>query len=169
MAVPNSAITQNGKTKTTMSEVSMNEKVDEFFAKLGEGFPREASRLRELVSRACDLGLRPQTGKNETNLHLKDAQDVNFGCFMSNGRFRNFSSRLTGERFVDDLGRILGFRVSKEGSDHWWTVCEEGSKSIPLDDFLAFENEWLDLVADWIRENACNFEKDSGKSQGAPL
>ena len=128
-------------------------KVEKFFTELSEGFPREACQLRELVSRACALGLHPQTGKNETNLHLKNAQDVNFGCFMSNGRFRNYASRLTGEKYLDDLGRILGFRVSKEGSDHWWTVHEEGTKSIPLDGFFEFESEWFQLVAEWIENS----------------
>ena len=85
--------------------------------------------------------------------------------------FRSLSEliRLTGEKYLDDLGRILGFRVSKEGSDHWWTVHEEGTKSIPLDDFLEFESEWFQLVSEWIGKNACNMEKNFGKSQLPPL
>ena len=137
-----------------MTAMNINAKVEKFFSKLNEGFPHEARQLRKLVSRASVLGLHPSVGKNGSNLHIKNASDVNFGCFQSNGRFRNYSSRLTGEQFLDDLGRVLGFRVSKEGSDHFWTVHEEGSKSIPLDYFLQFENEWFALVTEWLKKHA---------------
>ena len=66
----------------------------------------------------------------------------------SNGRFRNFSSRLTGEQFLDELGLVLG-----RFHDHWWTVHEEGTKSIPLDYFLQFENEWFALVSAWLKKH----------------
>lgn len=136
-----------------MTSINVDAKIEKFFSTLNEGFPHEARQLRKLVSRASALGLYPYVGKNQSNLHLKNAQDVNFGCFQSNGRFRNFSSRLTGEQFLDDLGRVLGFPVSKEGSDHWWTVHEEGTKSIPLDYFLQFENEWFALVSAWLKKH----------------
>ena len=145
-----------------MTATSNNEKVDKFFLKLNEGFPNEAGQLRELVSRTSALGLYSLTGKSETNLHIKNVSGVNFGCFQSSGRFRNYSSRLTGEQFLDDLGLVLGFPVSKEGSDHFWTVHEEGSKSIPLDYFLKFENKWFALVTERLKKHALTFNSCEG-------
>ncbi|MFP6854301.1 MAG: hypothetical protein VB980_00850 [Opitutales bacterium] len=136
-----------------MTHTPTDAKVENFFAKLGEGFAREASQLRELVTRACALGLHPQTGKNESNLHLKNASGVNFGCVKSNGRFRNYSSKLTGEQYLDDLGHLLACPVFKGDNSHFWSVWDEAQQSIPLDDFLAFGNEWLELVAAWLKKN----------------
>ena len=135
-----------------MTNPTADPKVEKFFSKLAEGSPVEAAQLREFLPRACALGLHMETGKNNSNLHLKNAADANFGCFLSNGRFRNYGSCYSGEKYLDDLGRLLGFPVSKEGSDHFWTVRDRSAKSIPLESFLAFAEEWLDLVAARLEE-----------------
>mgnify|MGYP001287409168 CR=1 FL=1 len=137
-----------------MTATSNNEKVDKFSLKLNVGFPHEAGQLRELVSRTSALSFYSHTGKSETNLHIKNVSGVNFGCFQSSRGFRNYSFRLTGEQFLDDFGLVLGFPVSKEGSEHFGTVHEEGSKSIPLDYFLKFENEWFAMVTEWLKKHA---------------
>ena len=135
-----------------MTNPTTDPKVEKFFSKLAEGSPGEAAQLRELLPRAYTLGLHSETGKNNSNLHLKNAAGANFGCFLSNGRFRNYGSYYSGEKYLDDLGHLLGFPVSKEGSDHFWTVRDGSSKSIPLESFLAFAEEWLDLVAARLEE-----------------
>ena len=61
--------------------MNVDAKLEKFFSKLNEGFPHEALQLRKLVSRVTALDLHPYVGKNESNLHIKNASRVNFGCF----------------------------------------------------------------------------------------
>jgi hypothetical protein len=124
----------------------MVEDIKSFLNEIPSSSNFNKEELRNVLNEVINAGFEACPGKNYSNLHIRSKSGMNFGCFTKTGRFRNYSSRLCGETYLDKLGHLLGVEVYKGGSDHFWTIREGKAKSICISTLLPFYLDWIALL-----------------------
>jgi hypothetical protein len=122
--------------------------------------PPTKAALQSFFAKAQELGLCIDPGENSLMLKSEDGR-LNFATFRVDGTVRNYriasmTERLgipeVGEGYLSGLAALFEGGAVHKGSDRWvWTVKKNG-RDLRVEECLAVQDKWLDLIMKTLRE-----------------
>lgn len=123
--------------------------------------PPTVAALQAFFARAQDLGLSIEAGDRSLMLKSDDGR-LNFATFRVDGTVRNYRIALmtermgipeVGEAYLNNLAALFPSGTVRKGPNRFtWTVVSHNRRYLTVEECLAVQDRWLDLIAKTLQE-----------------